>query len=690
LESAATLKRPREEKAEGQVPASPLRKKANTTNKEPEHEEDVTEPQEDEQREATSSKYAPRTTRAGTIYSTQDHAGGGKVLPGEKAPTKYPAALVHKLMLALEEPSHELKIDTATGDIPTYKKEDVPIPRSYKEAIKGPHEKEWRDAMEREYRSLLQHKVATPVPRPKDRNVIDTRWVLSVKVNTANEVKKFKGRNVAKGFTQIYGDDYTETFSPTSIPTTVRYISAHAAAYQRPMFQCDVSTAFLNAPLEEEIFIEPPEGYRTDPNVVWRLNKCLYGLKQSARAWNQTLSRALATIGFQVSTADPCMFTRPTPGHEGEQDIMSVHVDDIRGSAPTPEAADKVLHDIKKLFDITINQPTDAFLGVETKFLPDGSIQLHQEAYIKRMLQRFGMTTCKTVATPMTRDELSKSQCTPVEDLNNKEAKQQATLYRAMVGSLNYLAVWTRPDIMFAVSQLGRFLENPGKPHHAAARRVFQYLQGTPDYGITYPAGINKDGVATSTGIINRAFPVVAKQHRQEGEKKGERVCEGPGGKKESLTATTEVFADSSYATNPDTRKSTTGVYVCVNGRAVLWYSKQQPVVATSTTEAEYIALSQGTKEALWLRKLQGDLQDEPRGATRIYEDNQACIRLAANPEAHARTKHIDIRFHMIRDYVEQGAVEVVYVDTNNQVADMLTKALPREGLTRCNRVMAG
>lgn len=625
------------------------------------------------------NKYPPRQTRSGTTFSKQQHEGGGKVHPKEVAELqeKVGESATLALVSTMEADTSEGLVNEATGDTPTYQKHEVPIPRNYQQAVKGPFKAQWVEAMDREYQSLLKHNVATPVARPKGINVIDTMWVLTVKVNSNNEVIAFKARNVAKGYTQVPGADYWATFSPTSIPQTVRYITAHAAAHRRELFQCDVATAYLNAPLQEELYIEPPEGYRTSPDVVWKLNKCLYGLKQSAREWHLTLTKALATIGFSKKSSDPCLYTRPSKGHKDDIDIITVHVDDIRGSAPSKVAAEAVITDIKTLFDIKVNGATEAFLGIETELSRDGSIKIHQAAYARRMLQRFGMADCNPLSLPMTKDPLSKKQCPEEKEVRTKEEKSRITLYRAMVGSLNYLAVWTRPDISYAVSQLARFNDNPGQAHHEAAKRVLRYIQGTIDKGITYPAGISQSSIADSTGISNGEFSV--SQHQRGG--KEQKV-------NKTLSDTTEVFADADYASNPDTRKSTTGVYVCVNGRAVFWYSKSQPVVATSSTEAEYIAISQATKEALWMRKLQSDLKDEPRRPTAIYEDNQGCIRLTANPEAFARTKHIDVRFHMVRDYVDQQLVEVRYVGTKNQVADMMTKALSKEDLQRCLRVV--
>ena len=247
------------------------------------------------------TKYSKCLTRSGKEFATKKHAGGGRVHFKER------------------EDIQERSVYMAKGaedfqDVPRYQGEDVKIPETYQQAMASKEKKEWRDAMEKEYRSLIKNGVFTRVPRTKGMKIVKTRWVNTVKTDQDNDVTGFKSRTVAKGFTQKKGVDYIDTFSPTSVPTTVRAIVAHAAAEGRSLIQCDVVTAYLNAPIKEEIYIEPSEGFEDDPQVVWKLNKCLYGLKQSAREWNETLTEALKTIGFKEGNADPCLFVRTSDG----------------------------------------------------------------------------------------------------------------------------------------------------------------------------------------------------------------------------------------------------------------------------------------------------------------------------------------------------------------------------------------
>lgn len=251
----------------------------------------------------------------------------------------------------------------------------------------------------------------------------------------------------------------------------------------------------------------------------------------------------------------------------------------------------------------------------------------------------------------MTKDILSKKDCpTTAQDI--EEMKGKITLYRSILGSLNYLAQWTRPDLLFLCSQLSRFSQNPGKLHLEVLKRGLRYLRGTTSQGITYK---------------NRMPNDIAK-----------------------LSDTAEIFVDADYGSNPDTRKSVTGIFVVINDRAIYWYSKAQRIIAQSTAESEYIALAQATKEALWLRKLQFDFRDTPSGPTLIHEDNQACINMANNPESFSRTKHIDQIYHVVslRERISLNEIRLQYIPTKEQVADVMTKALAKDDMLRCLRIL--
>jgi hypothetical protein len=255
------------------------------------------------------------------------------------------------------------------------------------------------------------------------------------------------------------------------------------------------------------------------------------------------------------------------------------------------------------------------------------TLEIVQTSYIKQMLERFGMADCNPVATPaepnvhLTRLDPSKHK--PDE------------WYRSLVGALLYAAMVTRPDIAYAVQMLGRHLMASGEEHRTAAKRVLRYLKGTMDQGIVY--GRRTDGNIRLVG-----------------------------------------YSDADWAGDRATRRSTTGYVFVLAGGAICWASRLQPTVALSTAEAEYMAACSATQEALFQRQLLSDLDFPQKQPTTIYEDNTAAIALTENPVFHQRTKHIDIRYHFVRERVEMGDVKLVHITSEEQLADLLTKALSK------------
>jgi hypothetical protein len=341
--------------------------------------------------------------------------------------------------------------------------------------------------------------------------------------------------------------------------------------------------------------------------------------------------------------ADPSLFARGPNGTNKQ--LMVLHIDDMICKVSTPADEQAVMEELSTLFNI--KKSGNSYVGVEIEKQEEHStIKIHQTPYARQVLERFGMTDSKPVDTPMTEDKLSKAQgpATPEEQAEMAELK---ALYMAIIGSLMYLAVWTRPDIAYPVGVLARFNSNPGPPHLVAAKRVLRYIKGTIDHGITYRRYNNKSI-------------------------KGEVIG----------------YVDADWAGNPDNRRSTTGIVFLSSRGAISWVSKLQTVVADSTAEAEYVSAARATKEAMWLRKVVAACGFPPAGPTILHEDNQACIKIAKNPEQFNRTKHIAIKYHLTRLHVRRGDIALVYVPTNEQAADMFTKALPRVALNSCKQMM--
>ncbi len=496
--------------------------------------------------------------------------------------------------------------------------QDCESPRSYSEAMLHPTKSRWQSAMEDEMKSLKSNDVWDLVPLPDGRKAVGSKWVYKVKVSADGTVERYKARLVAQGFSQKYGLDYDETFCPVVRGETVRTILALCAQKELMIHQMDVATAFLNGTLEEEVYMKQPDGFVENPDLVCKLKRSLYGLKQSPRCWNTVLDEQLKDIGLVQHKEDPCLYTATG----GETVIVAVYVDDILIATESEEKMNQVKQMIASRFNVKDLGKLKSFLGVQVK-QEDNGIWIGQPGYAARVLERFGMQESKPVATPV--DVSQKLKKDGVSD-----ATVSQTLYQSAVGSLLYLSGWTRPDIAFAVSNVAKFTSNPTQQHWMAVKRILRYISGTIDYGIRY--------------------------------KKGNDQLVG--------------YSDASWANDPNDRKSVSAYIFMLSGAPISWRSKKQTTVALSTAEAEYVALAAAAQEAVWLRNVMKELR-EKLPATVIHEDNQSAIAIAKNPQFHGRTKHIEIKYHFVRELVDNGTVKLHYCDTSNMLADLLTKGLP-------------
>ena len=509
-------------------------------------------------------------------------------------------------------------------------------PTTVEEALASTDKEKWLDAMEKEMESLHGNDVWDLVELPKDRKAVGSKWVFKLKVGADGSVERHKARLVAQGFSQKFGADYDETFCPVVRLESLRTVIALAVQNGLKLHQVDVTTAFLNGELEEEVYMKQPKGFvaKGQEHLVCKLKRSIYGLKQSPRCWNSALDSQLKKMGFVQTASDPCIYI----ASEGEMFIIGVYVDDIVLAGKS----DKRMEDVKKAiamqFDVKDLGKLHYFLGM--KIIQDektGKVWIGQPAYTESVLQKFGMENSKPVRTPV--DTGTKL----VKATDDEECVDQK-LYQSAVGSLLYLSVGTRPDITYAVSNVAKFSAKPTKQHWIAVKRIMRYLRGTIYYGLLYS-------------------------------RSGSKKCIG--------------YSDSDWAGDLDDRKSTSGYLFQISGAAVSWRSKKQTCVALSTAEAEYMALASAAQEAIWMRQLSSELKNGPTEATTIFEDNQSAICMAKNPQFHGRAKHIGIKYHFIREQVSSGTVDLKYCRTDEMIADMLTKGLSRDRLAKL-RNMAG
>jgi hypothetical protein len=513
--------------------------------------------------------------------------------------------------------------------------ETIPEPTKFHEAAKFP---QWSSAINEELQSMIDNSVFEWADLPNDRKLTGSHYIFKYKRDADGFISRLKVRLVAEGYSQIEGIDYLETFASVAKMTSIRMVLAIAAANDFEVKQMDVKTAFLNADLDEEIFMRPPEGYYPpdgDKSKVWKLKKAIYGLKQASRMWYKKLDSFLISLGFSRCNFDHSVYIRWSKC-EQERDVITivvVYVDDIT-IAGTMQHVDELRDHLSRRFKMTDLGDISFIIGIKViRNRNNRSISLSQQQYLLDVLSKFKMSECKPVSTPLdpgchlTREMCPKLQA-DIRDMSDVP-------YRNAVGSLMYLMVCTRPDIANAVGIVSQYMQNPGRAHWSAVQHIFRYLRGT-------------SGASLELG----------------GDPHNKIILSG--------------FSDSDYAGDLDGRKSTSG-YCFSLGRGMISYqSKRQPCVALSTTEAEYMACCSAAREAIWLRGGLSELGFEQKLPTLIHEDNQGCIALVRNPVNHERTKHIDVRFHFIRDSVEKGLVIIRYCATKDMIADILTKPLHR------------
>jgi hypothetical protein len=488
-------------------------------------------------------------------------------------------------------------------------------------ATVGEAEKEpsWRKAMLEEMTSIEENFTWELVDLPQGHKPIGLKWVFKTKRNEHGDVVKHKARIVAKGYVQRHGVDYEEVFAPVARIESVRLLFALAAQERWEVHHMDVKSAFLNGELQEEVYVAQPPGFviTGKESKVLRLRKALYGLRQAPRAWNAKLDATMLSLGFQRSRSEHDVYAR-------QKLIVGVYVDDLVITGSCGAEIGQFKAEMKNSFRMSDLGLLRYYLGIEVRQNASG-ITLVQTAYAKSVLERAGMEDCNPCQFPMeARLKLSKDSTAPPVDV---------TKFRSIVGSLRYL-VHTRQDIAYAVGYVSRFMERPTEEHWVAVKHILRYIAGTLDYGCSYG---RKAGGCNLLG-----------------------------------------FSDSDMAGDVDTRKSTTGVLFFLSNSPVSWQSQKQKVVALSSCEAEYIAATTGACQGTWLARLLGDLTGgQPKAAT-LMVDNKSAISLIKNPVFHDKSKHIDLRYHWIRECVEKKQIFVEFIRTEAQLADILTKPLGR------------
>ena len=481
--------------------------------------------------------------------------------------------------------------------------------------------------------------------------VLPAVWAMRRKRRiTTGEVYKWKARLNIHGGKQEYGINYWETYAPVISWTTIRLYLILSILNKRVTRQIDFVLAYPQAEIECDLYMEIPKGFKTptgnNKTHCLLLKRNLYGQKQAGRVWNEYLHDGLIARGFTQSKVDMCLYY-----HKQHDVNLLIYTDDGILTGKSDTDIDNVLALMKRPagkeqqlrpFDLTDEGTITDYLGVKVEHLPDGSIKLSQPHLIQQVIDDLGFNSkTKGKATP------AKSTERLHRDIHGLPM-QEAWHYRSVIGKLNFIEKSTRPDIAYAVHQCARFSNDPKASHATAIKHIVKYLMETKDQGIylrpnehSFECWVDADFV----GNWNK------------------------------------VNAD----VDPSTAKSRTGYIINYGGCPITWASKLQTEVALSTTEAEYNALSTSLRDVIYLMQLVQEANDDgwqthkgpPTVRCKVFEDNIGALEMARLPKMRPRTKHLCVRLHHFREHVRKKLITIQHIDTELQIADLLTKPQP-------------
>ena len=474
--------------------------------------------------------------------------------------------------------------------------------------------------MEEEIEAIEKNSTWELVKLPEKCKTIGVKWIYKIKRDNSREIVRYKARLVAKSFSQVRGVDFEEVFSPVARAESIRIIVAIAAQFKWKLHHLDVKSTFLNGYIDEDIYVNQPEGFikRGKENYVLKLRKALYGLRQAPRAWNNKLVETLKSMGFIRSINDQAVYT----SNKKESKLwVGVYVDDLIITGLNLEEIDSFKTSMKTKFEMIDFGLLHSYLGIQVMQEEDG-IKMCQTRYAIKILDMFNMSERNASKTPM--------ECILKLDRNGEGLEVESTYFRRIIGCLRYLTL-TRPDLVYSVSYLSRFMSKLYSNHMTAAKRILRYVKGTINFGLQYKSDEESDLIG---------------------------------------------YCDSDYAGDLDDRKSTSGLIFFLRTNPIVWNFSKQKVIALSSCKAEYISSTMAVCQGIWISLFMHELSGSKEKCFDLCIDNKSAIEISRNPVHHGRTKHIDVQFHFIKKCVEEGKVFLRYIRTEEQVADFFTKSL--------------
>ena len=511
------------------------------------------------------------------------------------------------------------------------------IPKCYQQAIKSLQKDEWLKAMKDELQTMKDRHVWDLTEKPQNSKILGSRWVFTIKQDENGNIKRFKSRLVAQGYNQKRGETFDEVYSPVVNFGIIRFFFAILVCLKKWLhMQCDIKCAYLYAPLKEKVYMRQPPGFEENPNLVCLLRKALYGLHQSGREWYFEIHKILGELGFKKFMWCNCAYIFD------KYIVLLLYVDDIVIFGKDQTWINKAVNLLKQKFDLKILGKTKRLLGVD--FLEnEDNLFLHQLDYIDKLCKSYEKFKFPVSTLPIAKGVIfSKTQCPQ----NSIELEEMSKIpYRSLVGSLSFLASRTRPDISYALNIFSQFQENPGITHWHGLLKLLGYVRYTKDLKLNL------------SNITNF-----------------------------NLTA----YSDADFANNRDDRTSMNGQIIFVDKVPITWRSFKQKSVCLSSMESEFIALTETSKELIWLKHILEEctnfkLLSLNNATSTLFVDNQAAIDFVKSPIQNYRSKHIDVKLFFVRDLVYQELFNIKYIQSRNNLADIFTKPLSKVELGKFN-----
>ena len=528
--------------------------------------------------------------------------------------------------------SKRARIEKSFGpDFLTYMLEGEP--QTYKEAVNSTESLMWKEVIKSEIDFILHNHTWELVDLPSGCKPLSSKWIFKRKRKVDGSIDKYKARLVIKGYRQTKGLDYFDTYSPVTRINSIRMVLAIAALKYLEVDQMDVKTAFLNGDLNEEIYMEQPEGFSAPGQEmkVCRLVKSLYGLKQAPKQWHEKFDNVMLSHGFKINECDKCVYVKDD---EHGYVIVCLYVDDMLIVGSDDKMITSTKNMLNSRFDMKDMGLADVILGIKIKRTSDGLV-LSQSHYVDNILGKFDKDKFGIARTPVD---------VTLHFSKNKGESVAQVEYSRVIGSLMYLMSCTRPDIAYAVNKLSRYMSNPGAMHWQRIMKVFKYLRFTRDYGLHYTR-----------------YPAVL-----------------------------EGYSDANWISNDKDSKSHSGYVFTLGGAAVSWKSLKQTVISRSTMESEFIALNKYGEEAEWLRHFLEDIPRWPKPVPPIciHCDSQSAIGRTQNSMYNGKSRHIRRRHNTIKQQLSTGVISIDYVKSKDNIADPLTKGLNRELVEKSSKGM--